>query len=239
MKKIIITLSMFLAVSSLFAQEETTSSSSLDLGMDVQSRYIWRGIQLGGNAASAQPWVEFSTGGFTLGAWGAYGLGGDQLTGNEADFYAGYAFSDAFSVTVTDYFFPSEFNGNGYWPYSGHVFEGMLSFAGTDSFPIGISVATNFAGDADKKANGNQSYSTYVELSYGTKIGETDFSITAGGVFNDDAGYYLTDGSGLINLSLGASKEIKLTDSFSLPVNGAITFNPDSEDVFFTFGFSL
>ncbi len=236
MKKLI-TLSMLLMATTLFAQE-TKSSSTLDLGMDVQSRYIWRGIQLGGNAASAQPWVEFVTGDFTLGAWGAYNLGGTG-TGNEADFYVAYAFSDAFSVTVTDYFFPSEGNFNGYWPYSGHVLEGMLSFAGTDSFPIGISVATNFAGDADKKANGKQAYSTYVQLSYGTKIGETDFSITAGGVLNDDAGYYLTDGSGLINLSLGASKEIKISDSFSLPVNGAITFNPDSEDVFFTFGFSL
>lgn len=238
MKKII-TLSMFLVALVSFGQdEEPASSTSLDLGMDVQSRYIWRGIQLGGNAASAQPWVEFAAGKFTLGAWGAYNLGG-LGTGNEADFYAGYAISDAFSVTVTDYFFPSEFNGNGYWPYKGHVFEGMVSFAGTDSFPIGISVATNFAGDADKDANGDQSFSTYVELSYGTSIGDTEFSLALGGVFNDDAGYYLTDGEGIINFTIGAAKEIKITDSFSLPVNGAITFNPDSEDVFFTFGFSL
>jgi len=238
MKKII-TLSVLFMTTALFAQEEAESSSSLDLGLDVQSRYIWRGIQLGGNASSAQPWVEYSTGKFAIGAWGAYNLGG-LGTGNEADLYVTYSISDAFSLTVTDYFFPSDGNANGYGYYKqGHVFEGMVSFAGTESFPIGITVATNFSGDSDKDSNGNQSLSTYVELSYGTSIGDTEFSLTLGGVFNDDASYYLTDGSGLINFSIGAAKEIKLTDSFSLPVNGAITFNPDSDDIFLTFGFSL
>ncbi len=236
MKKLFTT-GMLLSMSMLFAQEEPKPSSSLDLGLDVQSRYIWRGIQLGGNSASAQPWVEFSSGSFSIGAWGAYNLGGTGI-GNEADLYVGYAFSDAFSLTVTDYFFPTEGNFNGYWPYSGHVFEAMLSFAGTESFPIGISAATNFAG-ADKDGNGDQNYSTYVELSYGTSFGETAFSVALGGVLGDDGGYYLTDGSGIINFTLGAAKAIKLSDSFSLPVNGALTFNPDSEDFFLTFGFSL
>jgi len=59
MKKVIMGL---LLVSSLntIAQEditdataETTTQSSLDLGVDFQSRYIWRGLQLGGNSGSA------------------------------------------------------------------------------------------------------------------------------------------------------------------------------------------
>ena len=219
-----------------------TSSSSLDLGLDIQSRYIWRGIQLGGNSASAQPWVEFSSGGFALGAWGAYNLGGDGTTGNEADLYVSYSFSDALSLTVTDYFFPGEGSG-GYFPYNaGHVFEAMLSFAGTDSFPIGIFVATNFGGaikyddDGDEKS----AYSTYIEASYSTAVGDgVELGLFAGAVFADDNGYYLTDGSGLINIGISASKEVKLSESFSLPVNGALILNPDSEDIFLTFGFSL
>lgn len=103
MKKLF-TAVMLLSISMVFAQEETKSSSSLDLGVDIHSRYIWRGIQLGGNSASAQPWVDFSSGAFYIGAWGAYNLGGTG-TGNEADLYLGYSFSDALSITVTDYFF--------------------------------------------------------------------------------------------------------------------------------------
>ncbi len=222
-----------LSISIMNAQEEEKSKSKLDLGLDVQSRYIWRGIQLGGNSASAQPWAEFSSGAFSLGAWGAYNLGG-LGEGNEADFYMSYALSDAFAVTVTDYFFPGEGTG-GYFPYNeGHVFEAMLSYSG----PIGMFVATNFGG-AIKDENGDNAYSTYVEASYETEIGGTPLSFAVGGVFGDDNGYYFTDGSGLINVTVGTSKEIKFSESFSLPVNAAITLNPDSENIFLTFGFSL
>jgi len=222
-----------LSISTLQAQEEEKSKVNLDLGLDIQSRYIWRGIQLGGNSASAQPWIEFSSGGFAIGSWGAYNLGG-LGEGNEADLYMSYAISDAFAVTVTDYFFPGEGTG-GYFPYNdGHVFEAMLSYSG----PIGIMVATNFAG-AIEDENGDNAYSTYVEASYETEIGSTPLSLAVGGVFGDNNGYYLTDGSGLINVTVGTSKEIKLSDSFSLPVNASITLNPDSENIYLTFGFSL
>ena len=237
MKKIILALLLVTSFNT-FAQDEQEkeSKSSIDLGLDIQSRYIWRGIQLGGNSASAQPWVEFTSGKFALGAWGAYNLGG-LGTGNEADFYASYSISDAFSLTVTDYFFPGEGSG-GYFPYNeGHVFEAMVSYSG----PIGITVATNFGG-AIKYYEGTEeksAYSTYVEASYETEIGGTPFSLAVGGVFGDDNGYYLTNGSGLINVTIGTSKDIIISDSFTLPVNAGITLNPDSEDIFLTFGFSL
>jgi len=242
MKKVIVGLLLLAINVNVFAQEasETASSTSFDLGMDIQSRYVWRGIQLGGNSASAQPWAEFTTGKLSIGAWGAYNLGGLGI-GNEADLYATYSISDAFSVTFTDYFFPGEGSG-GYFPYNaGHVFEGMVSFAGTEDFPIGIFVATNFGGAIKYDDNGDEksSYSTYVELSYGTSIGETEFGLFAGGVFADDNGYYFTDGEGIINVGISAAKEIKLSDSFSLPVNAKLILNPDSEDIFLTFGFSL
>ena len=245
MKKIIFALLLLAGSAHVFAQEaeETASKSSFDLGLDVQSRYIWRGIQLGNNSVSFQPWMEFSSGGFSIGAWGAYGLGGDSGNLNEADLYATYAFSDAFSVTLTDYFFPGD-SGYfvNYFPYNeGHVLEGMVSFAGTKDFPIAIFVATNFAGAIKYDDNGSEksAYSTYVEASYSTTIGETEFGIFAGGVFADDNGYYLTDGEGIINLGISAAKEVKITDSFSLPVNGKLTLNPDAKNLYLTFGFSL
>jgi hypothetical protein len=245
MKKIILALFM---ISSLKTVAQTasdsipkTSSSSLDIGVDIQSRYIWRGLQLGGNSPSAQPYMEFSTGSFSIGAWGAYNLGG-LSTGNEADLYISYSISETFSITITDYFFPSDGNSQEYFPYNkGHVFEGMISFAGTDNFPIGLSVATNFGGAIKYDDNGKEksAYSTYVEISYSKTIGEVEYSLFAGAVFADDNSYYLTDDSGLINLGISVAKEIKLSDSFSLPINAALILNPDAENIYLTFGFSL
>lgn len=245
MKKIILTLFI---ISSLKTVAQTASdsipnvpSSSLDIGIDIQSRYIWRGIQLGGNSASAQPYIEFSAGSFSIGAWGAYNLGG-LSTGNEADLYVSYSVSDAFSLTVTDYFFPTDGNFQGYFPYNkGHIFEAMISFSGTDKFPIGLSVATNFGGAIKYDDNGKEksAYSTYVEASYSKTVGDIEYSLFAGAVFEDDNSYYLTDGSGLINLGISVAKEIKFSDSFSLPINAALILNPDAENIYLTFGFSL
>jgi len=113
MKKIILALFIISCIKTVAQTASDSipkaSSSNIDIGVDIQSRYIWRGIQLGGNSPSAQPYIEFSTGKFAIGAWGAYNLGG-LSTGNEADLYVSYSVSDAFSLTVTDYFFPIDGN---------------------------------------------------------------------------------------------------------------------------------
>jgi len=245
MKKIILALFIISCIKTVAQTASDSipkaSSSNIDIGVDIQSRYIWRGIQLGGNSPSAQPYIEFSTGKFAIGAWGAYNLGG-LSTGNEADLYVSYSVSDAFSLTVTDYFFPIDGNFQGYFPYNkGHVFEAMVSFAGTDKFPIGLSVATNFSGAIKYDDGGNEksAYSTYVEVNYSKTVGNVEYSLFAGAVFGDDNSYYLTDGSGLINLGLSVAKEIKLSGSFSLPINAALILNPDAENIYLTFGFSL
>ena len=41
------------------------------------------------------------------------------------------------------------------------------------------------------------------------------------------------------NVSLKASKDIKITDSFSVPVFAAVTANPSTEKAYFVFGLTL
>ncbi|MCF6213483.1 MAG: hypothetical protein L3J45_05600 [Flavobacteriaceae bacterium] len=235
MKKIIFAT---LLLSNLIGFTQETSKTSLDFGADFQSRYIWRGIQFGGNSASAQPYLEVSSGKFTFAAWAAYSLGGINQF-QETDLYVTYAPSDNLSFTITDYFFPEEGTQSSYFTYkngTGHVYEFTLAYASEDS-PIGFTLATNFAG-ADKNGT-KQSYSTYLELNYSKTVNEVDYSLFAGGVVGDKGGYYLTSGSGLINLGLSASKNIKLSSTYSLPINTALIFNPDQGNIFITFGFSL
>jgi len=238
MKKIIYTLLMMMSIT-LFAQETKPSKSTLSLGADFQSRYIWRGLELGGNSASAQPSIEFNSGKLTIGAWAAYSLGGVNPS-QETDLYLSVELSNNAAITLTDYYFPQDGISNNYFSYgnnTGHVYELMLSFSSLFKSPLGFTVATNFAG-ADKNGT-TQNYSTYLELNYSKKINDVSYGLVAGGVIGDNGGYYLTSGSGLINISLTASKEIKLSNTFNLPVNAALTFNPDQENIYLTFGFSL
>ncbi|MCS5662693.1 MAG: hypothetical protein NZ604_00205, partial [Flavobacteriales bacterium] len=175
--------------------------------------------------------VEMTAGNFAVGAWGAYSLGGDNAA-QELDLYVSYALTDAISVSVTDYYFPEGGSGHDYLELgsetTGHVYEATLSFAGTDAFPVALTVASNVGGASTG--------STYLEASYDTN----NFTIFAGGVVGDDDDYYLSeDGTGLINVGISMSKDIQLSSSFSLPVNTSLVLNPDAGNVFLTFGFTL
>jgi len=237
MKKIIYTM-LLMCSATLVAQEVKPSKASLDFGADFQSRYIWRGLQFGGSSPSIQPSIELSSGSFTIGGWAAYSTGGVNQA-QEADLYISLAASDALSFTLTDYFFPTEGIKQDYFSFSsdtGHVYELAMTYA-SDKTPWGFTIATNIAG-ADKNGS-KQNYSTYFELNYSKSFDGVDYSLFAGGVVSDNSGYYLTTGSGLINLGLSASKSVKLSKTFELPINTALIFNPDQGNVYLTFGFSL
>ncbi len=233
-----------------FSQTDSLSTfkSNLDLGADFKSRYIWRGINLGGNTPSIQPYVEFSFAkGWAIGTWGAFSFG-EQAT-QEVDLYLTYTTpNDMFSFILTDYYFPDYSIRQGNFFHlddsSGHVLELGASFNGTEKFPIAFAVYTNIIG-ADKKINDDgsqkneQSFSTYMEVSYATSVKTVDLNFFAGYVLNNKGGYYGSTDSSFINIGLTASKAIKITEHFSLPVDTSLIFNPDDENVFIVFGLTI
>ncbi len=62
----------------LLAQDtENENPSKFSPGVDFYSSYIWRGSKQGTGPA-VQPYLEFATGGLTLGAWGSFDASGYQ-----------------------------------------------------------------------------------------------------------------------------------------------------------------
>lgn len=198
---------------------KTSAQADVSLGADLMSRYVWRGTDFGGSP-SIQPYIELSTGNFVLGAWGAYttNLPGAQ----EADLYAGYTFSDVFSLTLTDYYFPMDDMSDEYFDFdNSHSLEVSGELA-LDNFSL---LAGKFFAGADDQ-------SLYFEAGY--DFGVINAFIGAG----DEA--YTTDGEfNLVNIGIGTSKEIKLTDYFSLPMSGSVILNPESESLFMVVGVSF
>jgi hypothetical protein len=226
------------------AQIET----SFNTGVDLMSRYVWRGMNLGGSSPSIQPTLEFSAGNFTLGTWGAFSMS-DGVTVQETDLYLSYSIKEMFSITVTDYFFPDEtLSNNHYFEFdkdsTGHLLEGAVSFDGTDKIPFTFLAAVNFWGADAKKADGKNQFSTYLELGFNGRCKEIDYNIFAGFTPNSpdaekgETGFY-ADKAGFINLGITISKEIQITDKFSLPVTTSFIVNPQAENVFLVVGISL
>ena len=201
----------------------TQKVEAQDFGADVASSYVWRGTQFG-NGPHVQPWMSLGYGNLELGAWGSVPLtAGD--TGAELDLYVSYDLGPL-ALTVTNYTFPntSPASGGAYVDGEG-LFEGdYLEVSGSGSVgPIDLTVG----------------YFTELEALYieaGFSIGVVDVAIGYAG--EDDSNWYVSE-AGLCNISVGGSKEVKITDDYSLPLFGSLVYNPEAESAFLVFGMSF
>jgi len=218
-----------------FAASAAVASAQFSVGTDVVSSYVWRGFKQDLSATAPlqspnfQPYVSYTVGGLTLGAWGSSSFTG---TVKEVDLYATYVFSSALSLTLTDYnwgFTQSFFK---YGTGTDHIFEATLAYAGTESLPLSASVNTMFAG-ADKTGAGDQAFSTYVELGY---LLAPNAKVFLGGAPLNTPMY---GGAGITNVGLKVSKAIEISDKFSLPVYGVVGANPSTGDAFLVLGLTL
>lgn len=227
------------AVAILALVATTSVNAQFSVGTDIVSNYVWRGVQQDltntKGTPNIQPYVSFTAGKFTIGAWGSTGILGSV---KEVDIYATYAISSLFSLTVTDYNW--NFNPSSYFKYddaTDHVYEASLNYAGVEAFPLSVSLNTMLYG-ADKIADGEgtkQAYSTYMELAYPITANAKVF---LGGSLNTSANYGTT-GVGLTNIGFKVSKSIEITDKFSLPVYGVVGVNPTANDAFLVLGITL
>jgi hypothetical protein len=109
---------------------------------------------------------------------------------------------------------------------------------GYDFGPVAFQWYTNIAGNDGVNKDGDRAYSSYFEVSAPFELAKLDWTATAGAVpYATD--FYGTNGFAVVNLSLKATKDIKITDSFSIPVFGEVIANPCSQKAYFAFGFTL
>ena len=232
MKKMVLLVMGLVAGVTTHAQDniETTVSA------DVVNQYIWRGQDLGN--VSIQPTLGIGIKGFSLSAWGSVGLSNPADT-KEFDLTASYSVG-GFNIGITDYWFNTGLDPeNRYFMYNAHstnhVFEGNIGY---DFGVASLQWYTNFAGNDGANKDGKRAYSSYVELAVPFSLAGVDWTATAGAVpFATD--FYGTSGFAVTNVSLKATKDIKVTDSFSIPIFGQVVGNPCSQHAYLVFGFTL
>jgi len=196
------------------------SKGDWTVAADFYNRYIWRGSDFG-NSPVVQPTIKYTNGGFLIGAWGSYSLS-SNTSSTEADLYLGYTFKNGFSLLMTDYYFPSEPGSTGnYFDYSNaHIFEA------TASQTIGkFNISGNYY-------FANADNDVYFEAGYGFK--KVNIFLGAG-----NKSYSLNGEFEVVNLGIGSTKTIAITDKFSLPLTGKVILNPNKEQIFLVIGFSL
>ncbi len=240
---------LLISLPHLYSQDDN-ASSNFSIGADAVSRYVWRGLNLGGASPHIQPYMEYSFGesGLAIGAWGSYSLG-LGLAGTEADLYLSYSPIDWLNVTLTDYFFPADeaFERNDYFNYdkdeTAHTLEAMLTLGGSDNIPVYATFAINIFGADGLNSAGEKYNAKYLEVGYNGSLSAFDYSTFAGFALDDPqtdeggSGWY-GDKAGIINLGVTLSKEYTLAQK-SIPVMSSLIFNPEAGNIYIVFGISF
>jgi len=233
MKKIVLLAIGLVASATTYAQDtvETTISS------DVVSSYIWRGQDLG--SAAIQPTLGVGYKGLSLSAWGSYGIA-DPADTKEFDLTLAYTLG-GLNIGITDYWF----NAGGldpdgrYFKYdahgTNHVFEANVGY---DFGFASVQWYTNFTGNDGINKDGKRAYSSYAEIAVPFKLATVDWTARAGAVPYCTT-FYGTTGFAVTHLSLQATKDIKVTDAFSIPVFGQVIANPCTQKAYLVLGLTL
>ena len=234
MKKIVLfAMGLVLGGTTLAQNEEKVETI---ISGDIVSSYIWRGQDLG--SAAIQPTLGVGYRGLSLTAWGSYGLTNSNDV-KEFDLTLAYSIG-GLNIGVTDYWFDAGLDpDNRYFKYdahgTNHLFEANIGY---DFGIASLQWFTNFAGNDGVNNDGKRAYSSYVEAAFPFKLSSIEWTATAGAVPFATT-FYGTSGFAVTNLSLRATKEIKVTDTFSIPIFGQVTTNPCSQKAYLVLGLTL
>ena len=229
-------LAALLLVGATAAEAQETKKIETTVEADIVSQYIWRGQDLGD--VSLQPTLGIGYKGLSLTGWSSIGLSNPDDT-KEFDLTLAYT-AGGFNIGITDYWLSEGLDPKSrYFKYdahgTNHVFEANVGY---DFGLLSLQWFTNFAGNDGLTKKGRRAYSSYFELTVPFKLASVDWTATAGAVPYATT-YYGTNGFAVTNLSLTATKDIKITDSFSIPVFGQVAANPQSQKAYLVFGLKL
>ena len=224
------------------AQGMVKRESNFHLGLDLQTKYIWRGMEMMTEDAAPVvfPGINYSVGGFY-----AYVLGGYAINGKYSEVDLGLSYTYKwFTVGINDYYYPTTtIPDDWYFDFkngtTGHWLEAAITIA-PEKIPVYLTVSNFFYG-ADKDSGGKQAYSTYAELG-----GHYDFlndhclSLALGAALNKSCYNGYAHGFGICNIELKYTYNVSIRD-FTLPLSAAYIINPvyNKSHVNFTASFAF
>ena len=225
--KIAIFVSLFAVSVTGYGQDEKADRKlTVDLGADLVSSYVWRGLyQIG---PSFQPTLSLSAYGLTVGAWGSTDF---STFAKELDFYLSYEIK-GFTAGIADYWWSGE--GASYFRNGcSHHVEANVGFTFGEKFPLSLQVNTMLAGEEDQDDAGRRYYSTYVSASYPFSVKYVDC----------EAGIGVSPWKGMYGnkfdvaaITVRVSKNLQLSAKYAIPVFVELIISPAQDNTFLVFG---
>lgn len=236
MKKVVIALAIICMATTAYAQSEEPAKngfgaklteSNFHLGVDLQTKYIWRGMEMITQDAAPVlfPNINYSNKGFY-----AYVMGGYSINGKYSEVDLGLSYTYKWiTIGINDYYYPTTTTPQDqYFNFkareTGHWLEAVVTIA-PEKIPVYLTVSNFFAG-ADKDMDGNQAYSTYAELgTYYDFLNDHKLSLAVGAALNKSCYNGYDKNFSICNIELKYTYNLAIKN-FTLPLSVAYIMNP-------------
>lgn len=242
MKTIVLAIALCFGFTATHAQESEKPESNFHLGVDLQTKYIWRGMEMmtEESAPVVFPCLNYSNNGFYAYAMGGYAINGKY---SEVDLGLSYTYK-WLTVALNDYYYPTTtVPEDQYFNFknkeTGHWFEGVVTIA-PENIPAYLTVSNFFAG-ADKNLEGKQAYSTYAELGgHFDFLNDHSLALAVGAAFNKSCYNGYAHNFSVCNIELKYTYNVAMKN-FTLPLSVAYILNPvyEKSHVNFTASFAF
>lgn len=220
--------------------------SPFGLGLDIQTKYIWRGMEMMTEDAAPVlfPSVNYSYKGLYV-----YFMGGYAVNGKYAEVDAGISYSHrGFTLGVCDYYYPTVSGKNdkyfGGGKHTGHWLEAYLTYA-PEKIPLWATISNFFYGNdkyLDTAGKEKQAYSTYLEVgTYYDFLHHNRISLAVGAALDKSCYNNYEHDFSVCNIDLKYTYTVDFNGKWSLPLNVDFIYNPvfDKPFVNFTANFAF
>lgn len=205
-------------------------ASPFGLGLDLQTKYVWRGMEMMAQNSSPVvfPSLNYSWNGLYVYAMGGYALNGQYA---EVDFGISYTWKGV-SIGFNDYYYPVVDGINDNYldgMNNGHWLEATLSYA-PENLPLWI-MASNFFYGADRYLDGNgkghQAYSSYLEIgTYYDFLEDNRVSLAVGAALNKSCYNAYQKNFSICNIECKYTYNVSFKNDWTLPLGVAFIYNP-------------
>lgn len=217
------------------AGEQEQDKVEFGVSGDIVSKYLWRGQNYAGISVQPSAWVGYK--GFSFSVWGSAGFTKEDIA--EVDLVLGYE-NGGFYASITDYWCAYYGDGTKYFRYrsdeTSHVFEATVGY---DFGFLDINWSTNFAGADGFTEKGRRAYSSYFQANVPFSFWTIDWDATVGLTPWGTDYYYNATGFAVCDVSLQATREFKISDSFSFSIFAKYCVNPSTMQTYFLGGISF
>lgn len=215
--------------------------SPFGLGLDVQTKYVWRGMEMMSEDASPVLFPSFN---YSLSGLYVYFMGGYATNGKYAEIDYGISYNwRGFTIGINDYYYPTvngkedEYIGWRGERHTGHWLEACLTYE-PERVPLWATLSNFFYG-ADRYFDSNgkekQAYSTYLELgTYYEFLKSNRLALALGAALNKTCYNNYEHNFSIVNIEFKYTYNVHLSE-WMLPLNVAFIYNPVFDKSFVNF----